>query len=43
MQKNPRAILIHANMVENVLKEKMVALYVIVLEHFIEGKHVIVC
>ena len=36
MQKNPHLILINANMVENVLRKKMVALYVIVLEHFIE-------
>ena len=43
MQKYPHVILIHANMMENVLREKMVALYVIVLEHFIEGKHVIIC
>ena len=43
MQKIPHVILIDANIVENVLRQKMVALYVIALRHFIEEKHVIVC
>ena len=42
MQKNPHVILTDANMVENVMRQKMVVLYVIVLEHFIKEKYVII-
>ena len=42
MQENLHVILIHVNMVENVLRQKIVALYVIVKEHFIEGRLLVI-